>query len=34
VVGIQNLELNSKFPISVKCGLLSSVVDFSELSGM
>jgi hypothetical protein len=31
VVGIQNIDLNSKFSISVKCGPLSSVVDFSEL---
>jgi hypothetical protein len=34
VVGIQNLDLNSKFSISVKCGPLSSVIDFSELIGM
>jgi hypothetical protein len=34
VVGIQNLDLNSKFSISVKCGPLSSVMDVSELIGM
>jgi hypothetical protein len=28
------LDLNLKFLTSVKCGPLSSVVDFSELSGM
>jgi hypothetical protein len=33
VVEFPNLELNLKFSISVKCGPLSSVVDFSELSG-
>jgi hypothetical protein len=34
VVGIQNLDLNSKFSISVKCGPLSSVRIFLELIGM
>jgi hypothetical protein len=34
VVGIQNLDLNSKFSISVKCGPLSSDRFFSELIGM
>jgi hypothetical protein len=34
VVGIQNVYLNSKFSISVKCGPLSSVRNFSELIGM
>jgi hypothetical protein len=33
VVGIQTLDLNSKFS-SVKCGQLSSVGNFSELIGM
>jgi hypothetical protein len=31
VVGIQNLNLNSKFSIFVKCGPLSSVGNFSKL---
>jgi hypothetical protein len=33
VVGIPTLDLNSKFSISAKCGLLSSVRNFSELIG-
>jgi hypothetical protein len=34
VVGIQTLDLNSKFSISIKCGLLSLVRFFLELIGM
>jgi hypothetical protein len=34
VVEIRNLDLNSKFSISVKCGPLRSVRSFSELIGM